>query len=137
MSKRQQRTDGVQKGKQTHAEGDHGEKTRQAIMQQLKAGPHEAPVRVIKAEKRKTAAENGKRRLAADRKQHDAAEKNSERERLYRDVVRGRADSADVPLSRLHGVLGSRSHRADYKLRGPDGLLIKIRKKLSGSENKA
>jgi hypothetical protein len=109
MSKHQQRTGGIQKGKQTHAEGDHGEKTRHAIMQQLKAGPHAAPVRVIKAEKRKAAAENGKRRLMVDRKQHDEAEKNSERERLHRDVVRGRAESAEVPLSRLHGVLGSRS----------------------------
>jgi hypothetical protein len=135
MSRRQRRTDGVQKGPQTHAQGDHGEKTRQAIMQQLKAGPHEAPVRAIKEEKRKAAAENGKRRLVVDRKQHDEAEKNSERERLFREIMRGRTDGAEVPLSRLHGVLGSRSHRADYKLRGPDGLPIKIREKLNGSES--
>ena len=89
MSKRQ-RTEGIQKGQQKHAQGDHGEKTREAIIRQLKAGPREAPVRVIKAEKRKAAAESGKRRLVARRAQHDMAEKISERERLHRDVERGR-----------------------------------------------
>jgi hypothetical protein len=90
MSKRQH-TEGIQKGQQTHAQGDHGEKTREAIMRQLKAGPHAAPVRVIKAEKRKAAAESGKRRLVESRKQHDVAEKISERDRLHRDIERGRA----------------------------------------------
>jgi hypothetical protein len=90
MSKRQH-TAGIQKGQQTHAEGDHGEKTHEAIMRQLRAGPHEAPVRVIKAEKRKVAAESGKRRLVERRKQHDVAEKISERDRLHRDMKRGRA----------------------------------------------
>ncbi len=85
------RSAGVQKGKQKHAEGDHGEKTHEAIMHQLKAGPHEAPVRVIRAEKRKAAAESGKRRLVEERKQHDIAEKISDRDRLHRDIERGRA----------------------------------------------
>jgi hypothetical protein len=85
------RTDGVQKGPQKHAQGDHGEKTRDAIVRQLEAGPHEEPVRVIKAEKRKAAADSGKRRLVARRKQHDIAEKISERDRLHRDIERGRA----------------------------------------------
>jgi hypothetical protein len=134
MTKRERRSDGVQKGQQTHAQGEHGEKTHEAILRQLKTGPHEAPVRVIKEEKRKAAAERGKRRLVVDRTQHDVAERKSERERLYRDVVRGRADGPEVPMGRLHGVLGSRSHRADYKLRGPDGLPVKIHRKSNGAD---
>jgi hypothetical protein len=90
MSKRQH-TDGIQKGKQKHAQGDHGEKTREAIMRQLRAGAHEEPVRVIRAEQRNAAAKSGKRRLVARRRQHDIAEKISDRDRLHRDIERGRA----------------------------------------------
>jgi hypothetical protein len=90
MSKREH-SEGIQKGKQNHAQGEHGEKTRDAIMRQLKAGPHEAPVRVIRAEKRKAAAESGKRRLVERRTQHDIAESISDRDRLHRDIERGRA----------------------------------------------
>jgi hypothetical protein len=125
MTKRRHRNDGMQKGPQDHAEGDHGAKTRQAIMQQLHAGPREEPVRVIEEKKRHAAAFHGKRRLVEDRKQVDEAEKNSEHERLYREHVKGRDDGPKVNLGKLHGVLGSREHRADYKLRGPDGLPIK------------
>ena len=90
MSKRQ-RTDGVQKGQQLHAEGGHGEKTRKAIMRQLHASPRETPEVVIRAEKRHAAAESGKRRLVEGRTQHDIANKISDRNRLHRDVERGRA----------------------------------------------
>ena len=90
MSKRQHRTGGAQKGQQVHAEGAHGDKTHGAIMQQLRAGPHEEPITVIKAKKRTEAAARGKRRLVEARKQHDAAEKNSEQDRLHRDVVKRR-----------------------------------------------
>jgi len=91
MSKRQ-RTDGVQKGQQLHAEGGHGEKTRKAIMRQLHAAPREEPADVIKAEQRQAAAESGKRRLVEGRKQHDTADRLSDRNRLDRDLARGRAD---------------------------------------------
>ena len=90
MSKRQTRMGGVQKGQQIHAEGAHGEKTHRAIMEQLHAGPHEEPITVIKAKKRKESADHGKRRLVQARTQHDAAEKNSEQDRLHRDVVKRR-----------------------------------------------
>jgi hypothetical protein len=90
MPKRQ-RTDGVQKGQQLHAEGGHGEKTRKAIMRQLHAAPREEPAEAIQAEKREAAARSGKRRLVEGRAQHDIADKVSERNRLHREVERGRA----------------------------------------------
>jgi hypothetical protein len=114
-----------QTGPQKHAEGDHGEKTHQHIMEQLQAGPHEEPVAERVDKKRKKAAYEGKRRLVEDRQQHDEAEKNSERERLFKEHRRGRDDGPSDNRGSLHGVLGHREHRADYKVRGPDGLPIK------------
>jgi hypothetical protein len=114
-----------QTGPQRHAEGDHGEKTRRAIIEQLQAGPHEEPVDQRVEQKRKKAAYEGKRRLVEDRQQHDDAEKNSEHERLFREHERGRDDGPSDNRGNLHGVLGHREHRADYKLRGPDGLPLK------------
>jgi len=111
-----------QPGPQDHAEGDHGEKTRRHIAEQLQSRPPEEPEAQVIEKKRHRAAYEGKRRLVEDRQQHDEAEKNSERERLYKDVVRGRADGPSDNRENLHGVLGSREHRADYKERGPDGL---------------
>ena len=111
-----------QQGPQDHAEGDHGAKTRRHIAEQRQSRPPEEPEEEVLEKKRKDAAYAGKRRLVEDRQQHDEAEKNSERERLYRDVQRGRAEGPSDNRANLHGVLGSREHRADYKLRGPDGL---------------
>jgi hypothetical protein len=111
-----------QQGPQDHAEGDHGAKTRRRIEEQLQSRPPEEPEAQVIEKKRTRAAYEGKRRLVEDREQHDEAEKNSERERLYRDVQRGRADGPSDNRENLHGVLGSREHRADYKERGPDGL---------------
>lgn len=79
--------DGIQKGAQGHAQGEHGEKTRQRLMQQLHShsnGNGEA-----------VAPQNGdahpeKHRLTHDREQHDSAEKRSEKTRLSRDVERHR-----------------------------------------------
>ena len=85
------RTEGVQKGQQMNAEGGHGAKTRKAIMRQLHAAPREEPADVIKAEQRQAAAGSGKRRLVEDRKQHDTADRLSDRNRLDRDASRGRA----------------------------------------------
>ena len=78
-----QNSDGHQKGPQDHAEGGHGEKTRSRILEQLHSGSSH------KAEKQ--AAEHpGAHRLVADRKQHDNAEKRSEKTRLSRDIERHR-----------------------------------------------
>lgn len=78
-----QNSDGNQKGPQDHAEGGHGEKTRNKILEQLHSGNH-----------RKNGKEShehpGSHRLVAERKQHDAAEKRSEKTRLSRDIERHR-----------------------------------------------
>ncbi|HEU4565851.1 MAG TPA: hypothetical protein VFS05_14420 [Gemmatimonadaceae bacterium] len=71
---------------------------------------------------RAKAAYGGRRRLVEDRQQHDEAEKNSERTRLFVEHERGRDEGPSDNRGNLHGVLGHREHRADYKLRGPDGL---------------
>lgn len=83
-----QNSDGHQKGPQDHAEGGHGQKTRGKILEQLHSGG---------SHKAKEPAEHpGAHRLVAERKQHDVAEKRSEKTRLSRDIERHRlpGDSA-------------------------------------------
>jgi hypothetical protein len=115
----------IQPGAQGHAEGEHGAKTRRHILEQLQAGPHEEAVEDRLDRFRKKAAWHGKRRLVEDRTQRDEAEKNSERSRYYVERKRGHDDGPSDNRGRLHGVLGHKGHRADYKLRGPDGLRVK------------
>ena len=75
------RKDASQKGPQTHAEGEHGEKTHARIIEQLNEGEAEES-REARAERdRERNAATGGRRLVEDREQHDQAEKNSERTR--------------------------------------------------------
>ena len=72
---------GRQKGAQQHAEGMQGPTTRAAFLEQLQSGPsgtvadtdhpHDSP---------------GKQRLFEAREQHDEADKNSEKNRLDRDI---------------------------------------------------
>jgi hypothetical protein len=116
---------GTQPGPQDHAEGEHGAKTRQRILEQLQSGRHEEPVKERRARAHLKAGWEGKRRLVEDRQQHDEAEKNSERARLYDAHMRGDDVGPSDNRGSLHGVLGHKSHRADYKTRGPDGLRTK------------
>jgi hypothetical protein len=126
MGKRDKEQEGFVGGPTPHAEGAHGEKTHQHIIEQLQSGPPEPPEELVITKQRKKSAFEGKRRLVEDREQHDEAERNSERERLYKEHVKGRdRDGPSDNRGALHGVLGSREHRADYKVRGPDGLPIK------------
>jgi hypothetical protein len=113
--------------KSPHAEGAHGPKTEASLIEQLESGPSEPPAEVRVELDRSRAASGGKRRLVEDRQQHDEAEKNSEREQLFEETRRGRADGPSDNSGNLHGVLGSRDHRADYKERRPDGLPAKGR----------
>ena len=106
----------------THAEGDHGPKTQSHIAKEAHSPPPTAPVDARLAEQRSEAAFSGRRRLVEDRQQHDEAEKNSEHRRLFEETQRGRNDGPSDNSGNLHGVLGSREHRADYKERRPDGL---------------
>lgn len=85
--------DGQQKGAQTHAEGEHGTKAHARFIESL----HES--REPPAPEVGTESAEGGHRLREDREQHDEADKNSEKNRLNRDVKRGRLDerSAQVP----------------------------------------
>ena len=82
-------------GKKQNAEGMHGDRTHQAIQEQLKHGlpepvdpnlregegieRHEAPL------KAHVPLPDGRHRLREDRQQHDEADKNSEKNRLARE----------------------------------------------------
>ena len=77
-----QNHNGRQKGPQDHAEGGHGEKTHSRIIEQLQSGRPPAPSK----EKHHHGVVH---RLIEPRKQHDAAEKRSEKTRLSREIERG------------------------------------------------
>lgn len=109
-----------------HAEGQHGPRTHKRFVERLHETPAAEPTEEIVARKRKRAAREGKRRLVEDRQQHDEGEKNSERTRFAKEYKQGRTDDGPSDNSgNLHGVLGHREHRADFKLRGSDGLPVK------------
>jgi hypothetical protein len=94
-----QNKDGVQKGPQDHAEGQHGSKTHSKFLEQLKNGSGSAPANPaggIEPKKNPT-DHNAAHRLFEQRQQHDKAEKNSEKTRLSREMERRHLDSANVP----------------------------------------
>jgi len=80
-------------GPQHHAEGQHGDKTRQAFIEQLQ---HPAAAQ----DELKGKPVEGHHRLHQDRQQHDEAEKSSEKIEAMKEVQRGRAD--DNVLSHAH-----------------------------------
>jgi hypothetical protein len=123
MGKRRKRAPGPQ----MHAEGQHGQQTHARFIEQLHETPPKEPIAERLERDHRRGALNGKRRLVEDRQQHDEAEKKSEHRQLAEEYARGDLTD-DVPSDNrgnLHGVLGHREHRADYKLRGPDGLRAK------------
>ena len=78
MSKR----DGRQQGPQNHGEGQHGSKTREAILDELQSGAEknqsaDTPMTSKEADAYGRPVK-GHHRLEEDREQHDQAEKNSE-----------------------------------------------------------
>jgi len=111
----------------THAEGDHCPKTQSHIAKQLHSSPPEQAIEDRLEEQRLENAFTCKRRLVEDRQQHDEGEKQSEHKRLFKETQRGRADGPSDNSGNLHGVLGNREHRADFKERGSDGLPSKGR----------
>jgi hypothetical protein len=125
------RSDGqARRGAQDHAEGDHGPKTRAHLIEQMHARPPEEPREAINERKRREAGFQGKRRLVENRTQHDEAELNSERKRIFQSYLRGEVREGPADNSqKIHGVQGHREHRADYRLRGPDGLRVNRQKK--------
>ena len=94
-----QNRDGVQKGPQDHAEGQHGSKTHGKFLEQLKTGNGTSPEESENGlDARKPAAQhNAAHRLFEQRQQHDEAEKNSEKTRLQREVERRHLDPNDLP----------------------------------------
>jgi len=109
------------------AVGDHGPKTERHIVKQLRSAPPKLPAETYTERARSKAALEGRRRLVEDRQQHDEGEKNSERKRLFIETRRGRDDGPSDNSGNLHGVLGHREHRADYKERGSNGLVRRRR----------
>jgi hypothetical protein len=96
-----QNRDGVQKGPQDHAEGQHGSKTHSKFLEQLKNGngngaTPEAPTNGTET-KKSPAHHNAAHRLFEQRQQHDEAEKNSEKTRLNREIERGHLDPDHIP----------------------------------------
>lgn len=79
---------GRQKGAVRHAEGDHGIRTHNRIIEQLESGPRgdERPRADVAGDP--LHRDEGKHRLFEARKQHDLASKNSEKTRLSRDIDR-------------------------------------------------
>ena len=77
---------GRQKGAQRHAEGEHGTKAHSRFIESL----HES--RAPTTSETTAGPLEGAHRLREDREQHDEAEKNSEKNRLERDLKRGRLD---------------------------------------------
>ena len=95
-----QNKDGVQKGPQDHAEGQHGSKTHSKFLEQLKTGngvPPEEPQNGLEPSKKSPAHHNAAHRLFEQRQQHDEAEKNSEKTRLHREVERRHLDPNHIP----------------------------------------
>ena len=84
-----QNREGVQKGQQDHAEGQHGSKTHSKILEQLQSGNGTANSNGRNGtDSSKNPSHTAAHRLVEDRKQHDAAEKRSEKTRLHRAMER-------------------------------------------------
>ena len=83
--------EGGQRGPQGHAEGQHGSKTHQAFLDQLHAGEsgREREEKEALSEPRGSQDNpEGKHRIFEGRQQHDEADKNSEKNRLVKEIDR-------------------------------------------------
>ena len=83
---------GHQKGPQAHAEGQHGDKTHHAFLDQLHKAPGGQQPKHEHAAGDPTHSEPGKHRIFEDRQQHDEADKNQEKNHLVRDIERHHHD---------------------------------------------
>jgi hypothetical protein len=94
-----QNSDGIQKGPQDHAEGQHGSKTHSKFLEQLHSGDGVTPEdpQTPPQPKKHLSHQNAAHRLFEDRQQHDEAEKKSEKTRLNREVERRHLDPNDIP----------------------------------------
>ena len=88
-----QNREGIQKGPQDHAEGQHGSKTHSAFIEQLHShgntdGSSSRDEPPAEDHRKHIAKHNATPRLFGDREQHDEAEKRSEKTRLHRELER-------------------------------------------------
>ena len=93
-----QNKDGVQKGPQDHAEGQHGSKTRSKILEQLHSGNGTAKTNPTAngTPPNANGHPHAAHRLFEDRQQHDEAEKRSEKTRLNRELERGHVETDET-----------------------------------------
>ena len=70
-----------QKGAVHHAEGQHGDKTHAAFLDQLNASARTEGDAENAGPRDNTTPRLGKHRMSEDRQQHDEADKNSEKNR--------------------------------------------------------
>ena len=82
MPKRRTGARGEQKGAQGHAEGEHGEKTRARLREMRQSSEPREPRDAAAPDH----ARDGRHRLFERRAQHDEADRNSEKNRLSRDI---------------------------------------------------
>ena len=97
---------GGQQGPQGHAEGQHGSKAHQAFLEELHSGKSgEARDEQERVTEPRGSQDNpeGKHRLFEDRQQHDEADKNSEKNRLQKEI-----DRRDELERKDHQVPGGR-----------------------------
>ena len=111
--------------KDDHAEGQHGTKTHSRFIEQQHEGEHRESREDRAQHDRDLATRTGGRRLVEDRQQHDEAEKNSEHTQLFVEHKMGRDQGPSDNTGNLHGVLGHREARSDFKTRNSKGLEAK------------
>jgi len=92
-----QNSEGVQKGPQDHAEGQHGSKTHSKFLEQLHSANGANGEAQIEPTLKNPGHHNAVHRLTEDREQHDEAEKRSEKTRLHRAIERHSLDLAPPP----------------------------------------
>lgn len=79
--------DGTHPGETNHGEGQHGNKTHKAFLEQLQSGSRDEDSAGMP-----TPQSTGGHRLAENREQHDEADRNSEANRKRVEVERGNLD---------------------------------------------
>jgi hypothetical protein len=96
-----QNREGVQKGPQDHAEGQHGTKTHSKFLEQLHSRNGAAPdgTQTGAEPPKNLSHHNAAHRLVEDRQQHDEAEKRSEKTRLNRAMERHLLSPDQPPAS--------------------------------------
>jgi hypothetical protein len=77
-----------QPGAQQHAEGEYGDKAREANREQLQRGEDQTD----ELESNPLRRREGRHRIHEDRQQHDEADKNSDKDRIRHDREKGRTN---------------------------------------------